>query len=219
MLTAAREHKKLKKFVFVTSSEIYGVFKPAGKILDESQPLNPNSPYAISKAAAEQVSLYYFHRFGLPVAIARSFNHSGPRQDENFVIPSFARQIAAIEAKRQSPVIKVGNLSARRDLSDVRDIVRGYRLLAERGRAGQCYQFCSGKTVSIQKVLDTMIGLSTRNIKVTIDKNRLRKNDIPILRGSNRKAVQELDFAIRYKLKRTLINTLDYWREQTPKLG
>jgi GDP-4-dehydro-6-deoxy-D-mannose reductase len=214
ILQAAAQLPGLKRVVFVSSAECYGTFRPKNKTLTEEQPLNPVSPYGIAKAAAEQVSLFYFRQFGLPVSIARSFNHSGPRQAESFVVPSFAKQIAMIEAGRQKPVLMVGDLSVKRDLSDVRDIVRGYRLLAEKGKDGRVYQFCSGKAVSIRTVLDGLLRLATRKIRVKVDKSRLRKSDIPVLRGDNRRAVQELGFKIRYSLQTTLKDTLDYWREK-----
>jgi len=210
LLTAARDLKRLKKFVFVGSSDSYG---PAGsRTLTEDHPFNPVSPYGISKAAAEYACRFYFRQYGLPVVIARAFNHSGPRQNDNYVIPSFARQIAAIEAGKQRPVIKVGDLTARRDLSDVRDVVSGYRLAALKGKPGEVYQLCSGRAVAISRVLDLLLAMTDRTIVVKTDKARMRKAEIPVLRGSHRKAAQKLGFQIRYKLKDTLKDTLDYWR-------
>jgi len=214
MLEAARDHPGLKKFIFIGSAECYGIFEPKGKTLTEKQPFNPVSPYGVSKVAAELLTKYYTLHHHLPTGIARPFNHSGPRQNEHFVIPAFARQIALIEAERQGPVIKVGDLTPERDLSDVRDIVAGYRLIAEKGESGEVYQLSSGKAVSIKKVLDTLLKLSDKTIKVKTDKERLRKVDIPILRGSNRKAVQKLGFKLRYSLQDTLKDTLNYWRNQ-----
>ncbi|MFZ5980567.1 MAG: GDP-mannose 4,6-dehydratase [Candidatus Zixiibacteriota bacterium] len=214
MLDAAVTLNGLKKFVFVGSADCYGIFNPKDKTLTEEQPFDPISPYGVSKAGAEMTTRYYARHYQLPVGIARPFNHSGPRQNENFVIPAFARQVALIEAGKQGPVVEVGDLSPRRDLSDVRDIVRGYRLIAEKGASGEVFHLCSGKTVSIQKVLDTLLKLSTRTIKVKTDRTRLRKADIPILRGSNQKAVNKLGFTIRYTLQETLKDTLDYWRDQ-----
>ena len=214
VLQAGRSCANLKKLVIVCSADAYGVFKPANKLLTESQPLAPISPYGISKAAAEHAGLYSHRQHGVPVVVARAFNHSGPRQREDFVIPSFARQIALIESKRQEPVIKVGDLTAKRDLSDVRDIVRGYRLIAEKGKPGQIYHLCSGKAVAIKQVLQSLLALSEVNIKVTTDPGRLRKSDIPVLRGSNRKAGRELGYKLRYTLKATLSDTLNWWRER-----
>jgi GDP-4-dehydro-6-deoxy-D-mannose reductase len=214
LLEAAKSLKRLKALLFVSSSDTYGLFKPQGKTLTEDQPLNPVSPYGISKSAAEQVCRYYYRQYDLPTIIARSFNHSGPRQGDRFVIPAFARQIAQIEAGMQKAVLKVGDLSARRDLSDVRDVVRGYRLAVTKGNPGEVYQFCSGRAVAIQTVLDRLMALSNRRIRLQVDKSRLRKAEIPILRGSNKKATQRLGYQVRYRLKDTLADTLAYWRAE-----
>lgn len=213
ILQAARSCENLKRLVVVSSADVYGIFRPAAKLLTESQPPSPISPYGIAKAAAEQVSLYYHRQFGVPVCIARAFNHSGPRQKDDFAIPSFARQIARIERGAQEPVILVGDVTARRDLSDVRDIVKGYRLIAQKGKPGQAYQLCSGRSVAIKQVLQTLLQLSDSRIKVVTDPTRLRKSDIPVLRGSYRKAGRELGFTLRYTLKATLSDTLNWWRQ------
>ena len=214
ILNSALELNNLKKLVFVSSADAYGLFKPAGKTLTESQPFNPNSPYAVSKAAAEYACRYYVRKYGLPVAVARSFNHTGPRQSDAFVVSSFAHQIAIIEAEKAKPTLYVGDLSAKRDFSDVRDIVRGYRLLAERGQPGQAYHFCSGKAVSIRKILELLLKMSVQTITVKTDEARLRKNDIPVLRGSYLKANKQLGYRPNFKLPETLKDTLDYWRNE-----
>ncbi len=212
MLAAAAKASRRPKFVFISSSECYGIFSPKNKTLAEDQPLNPVSPYGISKAAAEFACHAYAKRYELFVVIARSFNHSGPRQNEDFVVPSFARQIASLERRKGRPVMLVGDLSVKRDLSDVRDVVRGYRLLAEKGSPSQAYHFCSGRAVSISSVLNQMLRMAERKIQVRIDKKRLRKNDIPVLRGNNILAVRDLGYETRHSLNRTLRDTLDYWR-------
>lgn len=221
ILDAARSHTGLNKFVFVSSADCYGIFSPKSRTLREEQPLNPVSPYGIAKAAAEQAARYYFRAYDLPVVIARSFNHSGPRQSDSFAIPSFAHQIAAIEKGLKKPELLVGDLSARRDISDVRDIVRGYRLLAERAKPGTVFQLCSGKTVTMKRVLDLLLKASHSRIPVKIDKTRLRKADIPILKGDNRNAVRELGYAPEHSLQSTVSDTLNYWRDllatHTPK--
>jgi GDP-4-dehydro-6-deoxy-D-mannose reductase len=205
---------KLEKLVMIGSADSFGVFSPKGKTLKENQPFAPVSPYGISKASMEYLAGYYFRQNHLPVVIARSFNHTGPRQSENFVIPSFCRQIARIEKGLDRPQIKVGDLSVRRDLSDVRDIVEGYYLLAQKGRPGQSYHLASGKAIAIKKALNMLLGMADIKIKVIIDKNRLRKSDIPILRGDIAKARKELGWRPRYKLEETLKYTLDWWREK-----
>ena len=214
ILDAARDIRHLKALLFVSSPEVYGRFRPVNKTLTETQPFDPVSPYGISKAAAESVCRYYCRQYGVPVVTARAFNHSGPRQSVDFAVPAFAGQVAMIEAGWQRPVLKVGDLSARRDLSDVRDIVRGYRLAAVKGTPGETYQLCSGKTVSLQTVVERLLAMSSKKIKLQVDKSRLRKAEIPILRGSHRKAAQQLGYEVRYKLKDTLADTLDYWRKE-----
>ncbi|MEW6411988.1 MAG: GDP-mannose 4,6-dehydratase [Candidatus Zixiibacteriota bacterium] len=215
LLAAALRLKHLKKFIFVSSSDCYGVLSPKNKTLTEQQPFNPISPYGISKAAAEFACLSYLKRFELPVTVARSFNHSGPRQSQDFVIPSFARQIALIEKKRSKPVIRVGDLSVKRDLSDVRDIVRGYRLLAQRGAVGQAYNLCSGKAVSIKSVLQRLIKLSKMKIDIVVDPALLRSSDIPVIRGDNTLAAKKLGYRSNYDLNETLQDTLDFFRQKT----
>lgn len=212
LLQAALTLKKLKRFLFVSSCDCFGLLSPKNKMLTEKDTCHPISPYAISKLAAEHLSLYYCHRHGLPVTIARAFNHTGPRQSKDFVVAAFARQIALIEAGVQKPVMKVGDLSARRDFSDVRDIVNGYYQLATGARSGELYHLCSGKSRSIKTILDRLLKKATVTVKVSVDTSLLRKNDIPIIRGDNRKAVQAIDYKPRYKIDTTLGDTLDYWR-------
>lgn len=214
LLRAAVELRSLKSFIMVSSGDTYGRFSPAGKTLTEDQPLRPLSPYGVAKAAAEQACHFYRHAYELPVLVIRSFNHSGPRQSDRFALPSFARQIAEIEAGKRKPPLKVGDLSAKRDVSDVRDIVEGYRLAALEGKAGEVYNLCSGQSRSIESILKLMLKMSERSIKIKVDRERLRKSDIPILRGSYRKAANHFGYAPRYTLKQTLADTLDYWRAQ-----
>ncbi|MEW5794991.1 MAG: GDP-mannose 4,6-dehydratase [Candidatus Zixiibacteriota bacterium] len=214
ILEAARPSGHLKALVFVSSPEVYGKFRPVNRTLTEEQPFDPISPYGISKASAEYACRYYWRQYGVPVVIVRAFNHSGARQSDDFAIPAFARQVAMIEAGLQKPVLKVGDLSARRDLSDVRDIVRGYRLAAAKGEPGQVYQLCSGKSVTIQSVVEKLLAMSPTRIRLQIDKSRLRKAEIPVLRGSHRKAVLKFGYKVRYRLEETLADTLTYWRKE-----
>lgn len=213
ILNAAMAQKNPAILVFASSADCYGQFKPANKTLKENQPFNPISPYAVSKTAAELLCRYFFTRHQYPVKIARSFNHTGPRQNDNFVISSFAKQIAQIEKKGAEPIIHVGDLTAIRDFSDVRDIVSGYRLLAEKGQPGEAYHFSSGTAVTIKQVLEMLLKMSDKTIMVKTDSSRLRKNDIPCLKGDNRKAKAKLGFRPKFALGETLKDTLNYWRE------
>ncbi len=206
-----------RRFLFVSSADTYGVITPKNKTLTEKDPLNPISPYGVSKASAENLIKYYEYHHGLAANRIRAFNHTGPRQSDTYVIPSFCRQIAEIENGARKPEIRVGNLSPKRDFSDVRDIVRGYSLAVSRGKPGEVFQFCSGRSVAIETVLNSLLKLSSKKIKVTLDKKRFRKSDIPVLRGNNRKAAKELGWSCRYRLNETLRDTLDYWRETIRK--
>lgn len=215
VLHSAVENKNnLTRLVFVSSSDVYGYFKPYGKTLREDQKLNPVSPYAISKTTGEFLVKYYFKSYKIPGVIIRSFNHTGPKQNENFVVPAFCKQVAEIEKGKKKPILLVGDLSARRDLSDVRDIVRGYYLSAIKGKAGDVYQLCSGKSIAIRKMLEKLLRMSDVPIKVKVDRNRLRKTDIPVLRGDYQKAKRLLGWMPKYKFETTIWDTLQYWREK-----
>jgi len=206
--------KHLRRLVVISSADCYGAFKPVNKLLTEDQPFAPISPYGISKAALEHLTQYYVRQYRLPAVVARPFNHTGPRQSDSFVVPSFCKQIAVLEKGRKKPIMKVGNLEVKRDLSDVRDIVQGYYKTAIRGKSGEVYQLSSGQSVSIRVVLDILLKMSTKKIKVIKDKSRFRKADIPILRGDNSKAGKELGWSPEYTLSGTLKDTLDFWRDK-----
>ncbi len=212
IIQAAAELPGLKALVFVSSSDCFGPIRASDLPLSEKHSCHPISPYGLSKLAGEHLCRYYYRQYGLPAIIARAFNHSGPGQDPIFVISAFARQIAEIEADKQSAALKVGDLSPKRDFSDVRNIVTGYRLLAERGRPGETYHLCSGKATSIRVMLNSLLKNSQKKITVQVDKSRLRKNDVPVIRGDNRKVVQAVGYSPRYKLNDTLRDTLNYWR-------
>ncbi len=213
ILEAVRGRKWLKKMVLVSSSDVYG---PVGKKdlpLKPNHPLNPVSPYAQAKVAAEYLARTYADQYDVPVVTARSFNHSGPRQNPDFVIPAFCRKI--VEAERfGKKTIATGNLSARRDISDVRDIVRGYRMLAEKGAAGKVYHLCRGRAYRIGDLLKRLIGLSDIHIEVTRDPALYRKTDIPALQGSFHATRKEIGWKPTIDIGKTLSDTLRYWRER-----
>lgn len=217
LLQTAKDLNRLKKFIFVSSSEVYGMFKPVNKTLLEDDLPNPLSPYAVTKSAAEQICQMYHRQHKVPIVISRSFNQSGPFQDERFVIPSFCSQITQIESGQRKPQMLVGNLSAKRDISDVRDVVVGYRLMAEKGKIGRVYQLCSGKSVKIQTILNKLIKLSVKKITIKSDPSLFRRDDIPVIRGNNSRAAKELGYKCRYKIEKTLKDTLEFWREKHNK--
>jgi GDP-4-dehydro-6-deoxy-D-mannose reductase len=165
------------------SAEEYGAAARPDRPCREDDPILPVSPYATAKAAATQLCGQYHRRFGLPVIAVRAFNHTGPGQDERFVFPSFAAQIAAIEAGRREPVLRTGDRSPARDFLDVRDVVAAYLALLEGGEPGRIYNVCSGSTLTIEEGLQILLGLSATAIEVVTDPARLRPVEIPCLCG------------------------------------
>ena len=199
--------------VVIPSSAL--VYASADEALTEDHPLVPSSPYGLSKLAQELLGCRAIGD-GLGVTIARAFNHFGPRQDPWFVASGFARRIADIEAGRWEPEIAVGNLDARRDLTDVRDTVRAYRLILERAEPGRAYNICSGRAVVIRDLLDMLLARARMPIRVRIDPKRYRPNDTPLLLGDPRRIRDELGWAAEIPIERTLDDLLDYWRTIHP---
>lgn len=212
VLEAARQLNKLRGVLFVSSSDIYGVVKPKDLPLTENHPLRPVSPYGVSKAAADMLCYQYFKNFDLPIVRVRAFNHSGPRQAKGFVVTDFSDQIAELESNGRKKVIKVGDLSARRDISDVRDIVRGYRLALEKGKPGEIYQLCSGQAVRIETVLKKLLRHSTVSIDIEVNKNLIRATEVPIIKGDASKAEMKLGYKRNFSIDDTLKDCLEYYR-------
>jgi len=196
--------------VLVTGSAT--VYAASDTPLDEGARLEPTSPYALSKLAQEARALRALREDGLEVVVARSFNHTGPRQTPDFAAPSFARQIALIERGTLAPVIRVGNLEALRDFSDVRDVVRAYRLLAEHGTTGRIYNVASGVGRSIRSVLDGLVARCRVAVEVELDPTRLRPSDTPAMVGDATRLVHDTGWKPLYPFERTLDDLLDYWR-------
>ena len=182
VLDAARRCRPLPRVLVVSSAEVYGS-ATAGRIpLTEEAPLQPVSPYAASKAAAEMVGIQAHLGWGLPVIRARPFNHVGPGQSPEYVVPALAERV--LEAQRTGGgVLRTGNLSARRDFTDVRDVVRAYRLLVERGEPGQAYNVCSGRDVAVAEVVAHLLDLCGAELDAQVDPALLRPEDAPVLRG------------------------------------
>lgn len=201
------------KMLVVGSSEEYGLVQESELPVTEQHELRPLSPYAVSKVAQDMLAYQYFRSYGIPCLRVRAFNHDGPRRGEGFVTSAFARQIAEIECGLREPVIKVGNLKARRDYTDVRDMVRGYWLLLEHGVAGEVYNLCSGNSRAVHEILDFFIANSkVRGIRVEEDPARLRPSDVPNLFGSAAKARAVTGWTPQISFEQMLGDVLDYWR-------
>ncbi len=196
------------------SSEEYGLVHPDELPITEDNPLRPLSPYAVSKVTQDLLAWQYHQSYGLDIVRTRGFNHTGPRRGEVFVCSSFAKQIAEVEAGRRAPIIRVGNLEATRDFTDVRDMVRGYMLALQKGKAGEVYNLCSGRDIRIGDVLDQLVAMSDVKIEIEQDPERLRPSDVPILRGSAAKFHADTGWEPRIPFSQTLADTLNYWREK-----
>jgi GDP-4-dehydro-6-deoxy-D-mannose reductase len=201
------------RILSVASADVYGVVKPHELPLTEDSPIRPTSPYAASKVAADAVAHQAFLGHGLGVVRVRPFNHLGPGQSEHFVAPAIAARIARAERDGHR-AIPVGNLSARRDFTDVRDVVRAYRLLLEWGEAGEVYNVCSGVDRSIQEVADVLVGLARSPIRLEKDPDLLRPVDLPVLRGDPAKIRDATGWKPEIPLEQTLADLLDDMRQR-----
>jgi GDP-4-dehydro-6-deoxy-D-mannose reductase len=190
------------------------VYAPSSEPISETEAIAPASPYAISKLAQEQLALRVMQEDGLEVVVTRSFNHTGARQTPAFAAPSMARQIALIERGQIEPVIKVGNLDARRDLTDVRDVVRAYAALMKSGTAGVVYNVASGVGRSIRSVLDALVSRSRVPVRIEIDPSRMRPNDVPAIVGDYSRLERATGWKPEVSFDRMLDDLLAYWRTQ-----
>ncbi|HEX7241410.1 MAG TPA: GDP-mannose 4,6-dehydratase, partial [Longimicrobiaceae bacterium] len=189
------------------SAEVYGNVPEGEQPISERHPIRPATPYAASKAAAEMVALQASATEGPQVVIARSFNHTGPGQDSRFALPSFAHQLVGVRAGRCDPTLHVGNLTVRRDILDVRDVVRAYRCLVEKGRAGEAYNVCSGEAHPLREMVEEMIELSETGARIEVDSERFRPVDLPLLVGDGSR-MRALGWSPEIPLRRTLSDLL-----------
>jgi GDP-4-dehydro-6-deoxy-D-mannose reductase len=190
------------------------VYRPSTKCLREDDPIGPSDPYGVSKLAQEMLGA---HTTAAPVFIVRPFNHAGPRQASNYVTSSFAKQVAEIEAGLHEPVLRVGNLDSQRDITDVRDTVRAYRLVVAQGAPGRPYNVCSGRAYRIRDILDTVIARSRIPIRIELDPERLRPSDNPIIVGDRTRIGLEAGWEPEIPIEQTLDDLLEYWRAQTAR--
>jgi GDP-4-dehydro-6-deoxy-D-mannose reductase len=196
------------------SSEEYGLVHPHETPIKETNPLRPLSPYGVSKVAQDLLGYQYHKSYGMRIVRTRAFNIVGPRSGEKIVIAAFAKQIAEIEAGKKEPVIFVGNLEAKRDFTDVRDIVRAYVLAVEKCDYGEAYNICSGRTWKISEVLEKLLSLSSANIEARHDPARMRPSDVIILHGDPAKFHKQTGWTTSISFEETLQNVLSYWRNK-----
>ncbi|MCX6555509.1 MAG: GDP-mannose 4,6-dehydratase, partial [Candidatus Aminicenantes bacterium] len=199
------------RLVLMSSAEVYRGEGAAP--ITESSPVQSQNPYALSKLAMEMLGDLYWKTHGLPVSKIRAFNFTGPGQDRKFVASDFASQIAAIERCEQEAVIRVGNLAASRDFSDVRDVARYVQAIGERGEGGEVYNLCSGRSYSIHAVLDVLLSLAKKPVRVEVDAGKFRPLDNPQIHGDPARIRDEFGLRPEIPMEKTLLDLLDYWRE------
>jgi GDP-4-dehydro-6-deoxy-D-mannose reductase len=214
VLEALREIAPRARVLIVSSSEVYGRGTTSGAPLTEDSPLAPENPYAVSKAAQDLLGYQYHVAYGMDIVRVRPFNHLGPGQSDRFVASAFARQVAERESGLGEQLIEVGNLEAHRDFLDVRDVVAAYELALTLGQPGQVYNLASGRAVAIRSLLDQLIARSQTSFTVSVDPQRFRPADAPILVGDASRFINLTGWSPKVSLDQTLDDLLAYWRER-----
>ncbi len=214
LLEATRRHCPHTRVHIAGTSAQYGWVTPDETPIPETRPMRPLSPYGVSKVAAELSGFQYYHSYDMPVIVTRSFNHVGPHQGDRCAIQTFCKQMAAIEAGVQEPVMHVGNLEARRDFSHTTDVARALWLLMERGQPGEVYNLCAGVATRIGDIVDMVRQQGKVEVAVQIDPARLRPSDEPVLMGDNRKLCAATGWQPEIAMPQIVAELLDYWRER-----
>jgi GDP-4-dehydro-6-deoxy-D-mannose reductase len=217
LLHSSSQLRPTARILVIGSMDEYGRVEPHELPLTEETPFHPDSPYGVSKIAQDFLGLQYFLSHKLHVVRVRPSNHIGPRQSEQFVTSSFAKQIAEIEVGKQKPILYVGNLANKRDFSDVRDMVRAYFLALERCTPGEVYNIGSENAVSIQHILNLMLKKTHITIRVEQDPTRLRPSDTPIVYCSARKFRAATGWHATIPLEQSLHDILEYWRQRVSR--
>ncbi len=212
LLEACRCHEENTRILLVSSASVYGLPPVDGKLM-EDMPLRPNDPYGVSKVSADQAAVLYHQAYGINVLRARAFNHIGPGPADKHAVGNFARQITEMEPAGGGD-ISVGNLTARRNFTDVRDVVRAYALLMERGEPGEAYNVCGDTVLSIEQILDRLIALSPFEFRKVQDPERMRPVDTPLSDGANIKLKQATGWKPRISFDQSLSDLLEYWRKR-----
>lgn len=213
VLDAVRALDYKPRVLLIGSGEEYGHVRPEEVPIVEDSVLRPGNLYAATKACQNMIGKIYADAYGMDIMSVRAFNHVGPNQAPLFVVADFCKQVAEIEAGLREPVMNVGNLSAKRDFTDVRDVVLAYVLLMEHGKSGETYNIGSGEAIQISEILEKIIAMSEADIQIEVDQNRLRPVDVPIIEADVRKIYECCAWKKKIELETTLQETLDYWRK------
>ncbi|CAM4411754.1 GDP-mannose 4,6-dehydratase [Paenibacillus alkaliterrae] len=209
---AVRKYDFDCKIQIACSSEEYGMVYPEETAIKETNPLRPLSPYAVSKVAQDFLGYQYYQSYGMKIVRTRTFNHTGPRRGEHFVTSNFAKQISKIELGLQQPKLLVGNLQAKRDFTDVRDVVRAYWLSLEKGEPGEVYNIAAGTAVTIDEMLQTLLSFTDAEIEIEVDPSRLRPSDVEILLGDSSVFSERTGWVPEIPFEQTMEDLLNYWR-------
>lgn len=212
LFEAVRQAKLDPVIQIACSSEEYGLVHPDEVPIKETNPLRPQSPYGVSKVAMDYLGYQYHCSYGMRILRTRGFNHTGPRRGDTFVTSNFAKQIATIEKGDAEPVMRVGNLEAVRDWTDVRDMVAGYLVAIDRCDPGEDYNICSGRGVRVGDMLDILLSHARVKVKVEQDPARLRPSEVPVLIGDNTKFRRKTDWDTTIPFETTMLDLLNYWR-------
>ena len=213
VMDAIRELFYEPRVLLVGSGEEYGFIREGETPISEETNLRPGNIYAATKACQNMIGRIYSSAYDMKLIMVRAFNHIGPGQAPMFVVSDFCKQVAEIEAGKREPVMKVGNLAAKRDFTDVRDVVNAYTALAQFGLPGETYNVGTGKAVKIADILDLIIKISGADIKPVVDKEKLRPVDVPIIEPDVSKIYKATGWRPQIKLEQTIADTLDYFRE------
>lgn len=213
VLEAVRTLDYKPRVLLIGSGEEYGWFHQNEIPLKEDNHIRPGNIYAATKACQNLLGKIYADAYDMDIMMVRAFNHIGPGQNPMFVVADFCKQVAEIEANKREPVIYVGNLSAKRDFTDVRDVVRAYTLLIEKGIKGETYNVGSAHAVGVENILQVLLSMSTTEITVKIDKTRFRPVDIPIIEADIGKLQKSTGWQPEFRLEHTIADTLDFWRK------
>lgn len=212
ILDAIRSVKINPRILLIGSGEEYGFVQKNEVPIKESNHVRPGNIYAVTKAAQNSIGQIYSRAYSLNILMVRAFNHIGPRQSPLFVVSDFCKQVAEIEKGLKEPKIYVGNLSAYRDFTDVRDVVSAYTEIIMNGSIGETYNVGQGKSIAIEEVLTKILSLSKSRIEVIIDQNKLRPVDVPLIEADISKIQEEISWSPKISLEQTLSETLEYWR-------
>lgn len=213
LLQAVQESGQTPKILLIGSGEEYGMVRPEDVPVTENTLPRPGNIYAASKVAQNMMGAIYAKAYDMQIIMVRAFNHIGPLQTPTFVVADFCKQVAEIEAGKQEPVIRVGNLSAVRNFTDVRDVVKAYVLLVEKGMTGETYNVGSPKSIAIQSILDMILASSKANITVEVDPQKLRPIDVPVVEVDTNKLQKATGWAPEISIQQTIQETLNHWRE------